>query len=343
MNEIFIDDFEDEVQFYLDSDEILNNLNSQKVNKLRNIFPLFSYLYYQEQIPELQIEDSAFKLDRKIPFSKDKTSFIIPTGNQIRVDLRRENKPNSKYSNLEKILNSNNFTLNHVVDIEFFEYYQSQFNLIKDLNKSKTDFQKKPNLSNLLWKLKEENEKEFEYILSLDKTIKEGVIILYDILENDKINPKIFTSFLDTEKIHLQIANISQNSQQRNILIYYGFGNYYPFTRNINYKKICEKRLNRIDLINANKQEILKYIQAEFKLSQEEIDQNLLNLINSSQHTYLNHFNQNFSYQKRLEEFKGDKTPLGKADIFFSLNPKIRTKSAALIAYNMFKHKLIQI
>ncbi|MFT4244555.1 MAG: hypothetical protein ACMXYB_03835 [Candidatus Woesearchaeota archaeon] len=343
MEEIFINTFIDEIQYYLDSDKVLAHPNIEELNKFRSFFPLFSYSYYQEHIPNLQIGESEFKLGQKIPFSKDKTSFIIPLANQIRVELRKKRKLNSKYSNLENILNKNKFTLNKIVDIEFFEYYQSQFRLVKDLNKSRIDFQNKSSLNNILWALKVENEKNFEQILSLDNSIEDGILVLYELLEDKKIDSKIFTGFLDTEKIHLQIANINKSSQQRNILIYYGYGNYYPFTRNIIDKKEYENRLNRFDLINANEHEILKYVQNKFNQEQEKIDKNLLVLINSSQREYSSHFNRYFSYENRLNKFKGNKKPLGGTDFFFSLNPRIRTKSAALIAYNMFKHKLISL
>lgn len=344
MEELFLNSFSDEVNYYLESNENpLIEIDNNNERYFRDIFPLFSYLYFQEIIPNLRYKNGILSLNESnISSNKSENSFIIPTANPIQVDMRREIKSSIKYSNLENILQKNQIKLNHIIDIEFFEYFPKQKRLIKNLEKTHNSYTKSPSFNSLLWGLKKEEEKDFEQILTIDKKINSGILTLYDILEENTVKTDIFTSFLDTEKIHLQFANISYGSKQENVLVYFGYGNYYPFTRNIKSKNSFENRLNRLDYINTNQNETLEYIQSQLGLDPNNKKKQLLDKINSSQEQYEDHFTRNLDREIRLQQFKGTQLPLGEVDRFFMINPSIRTKSAALIAYNLIDRGIIE-
>lgn len=303
------------------------------------------------------ILNSEIEILQKIKLNQN--YFQIPLANPLIVKITEEEKVSSKYPILENTLNLKNIKLNYILDIEFFEslkshddisnYLLSENNIYSNCNFNNMTFQDYLLNHKEIWefhksKLLDWNVEDLNFeIKNFAMSNLENLIDYYD-CNFEKVDDKLFTSFLDTEKIHLQFANVTYKNKQHNILAYFGYGNYYPFTgRSIDKKNASNKRFNKLDYLNGKNGNNSNYYLSELNKSSTIRKNNLLEIINLSQKNYLSHFNDNFSFDFRLNSYE-NKNCLVMCDSdkslnnFIKINPVIRTKSAALISYLYFQN-----
>lgn len=312
-----------------------------------NAFPHLKYFYSQDDI-DLSIFNGTPKV---ITIKNKNTSIIKNIPNDIHVETRRASKRPDEYIYLKSRLTAAGITLEEVIDIEFFERYESHVNYNLELtgeiervyekysdtitNSASTGgFIRKTkshrDLIKLLYKMEF---KQFESIF-----MNESTSHLYDVLDDsgNKIDKSRFTAFLDTEKIHLQFAICSYGIFKKiPILAYFGYGNYYPFSQAIKRK---HDRLERFSQLNKGDDISIEYYLKEIEKPSTKKASELKNKINHCQKKYFEHFNENFNLERVREKHfakNGNKNKYSPhIDSFMMLEPIIRTKSAALVAYD---------
>lgn len=251
-----------------------------------------------------------------------------------------------------------------IVDQEFFEsHYASQL-LMKDwlynqenplerLYKNEFRHNKFSNLN--VFKMKSPSK------YSLLEMLAEEELELVDLLKEERIDNKQFTAFNDMEKIHIKHLIVRDRRTKQGIISPYfiGIGNNYPFTRALQKKNHGDNRfyresLNEVrmeytlqDYEKKNGLWILKTESLNTKNSIEYLEQNLKRdtktrfkeLIKNSQKEYPEFFNQVNDINELYDKFsikKGTETneETRKLNNTLMLNPRVRLRSAAVIAYS---------
>ncbi len=325
--------------YYIPEDDIDRHI----INKT---FPHIEYFYDQRDIDLDKINSSP----KIIKLKANGDAIITSIPNNILVHTNITKKKAEQYSHLANKLRQKNITLEEVVDIEFFELYEAHElyklelngeidNLYNEFSNettssiNKNNFIKKTSMrdiAKLLYRMKLE---EFESTF-----MGEDPSHLYDILDNTgkQVNKEKFTAFLDTEKIHIQLAICSHDKRKKiPVLAYFGYGNYYPFAQGIKNKDL---RFGRFSQINSSDQIDHNYYIKEINKSKEIKERELKEKINFCQKKYHAFFMKNFSLEIIREKYHKSNESENKypqfIDKLISLEPIIRTKSAALIAYN---------
>ena len=335
--EILVRTLEDEIIAFLEAND--NQVNSKEdiVNLLSdpNSFTYFKYLYQTHSIENLlrknEHEFNGFLIKVK-PEERYHELYQIRLANPILIGVNSNLKeiPTKSAKELNKL------GIDKIQDIEFFEFYESQLRLLKyfyDESQRKDLPQKQP-IIELLKHLDSIRIKDFQdELMHLGKQSSDYMEVLDD--SKKIVSKSSFTAFMDTEKIHIQLG-IGKNLKFP-VLLYFGFGNHYPFSRSISGNKTYENRFNRLDYMSFETSD-LKEIEKELKLNPVIRKNNLLRLIDNSQQNYLKHFNKHFSYNLRANEFNGEGEIDTKYDSILMIPETIRTKSAALVAYKYFSN-----
>ena len=328
--EIGIDDHESSIAWYVeyfsDGENILSLNESEKIRN-SNEFAHLKYLYSNNSIKNL-INNMPADFFKKI--KQNKYMFrLIP--NEIFVEIKVKEKNKNKYEKLENILKEDRIKLDKIVDIEFLEYYKSHEQYLKYL--TQINDIKGLKVNRYLKEVLIMENKDFEYLF-----YNEDSSVLINYLNDNlrELNKDSFTSFLDTEKIHIQLAICSKDDRKDiPILSYFGYGNYYPFNPKIKNK---DTRFNRFSQINNNDNIDLNYYLREFNKSSTEKSIELKSLIDNSQQNYFQYFQKNFNIEKRRNMYTRTynsqiQLPLH-IDKFMMLQPIWRNKFNSLIAYN---------
>lgn len=311
---------------------------AKKIAKTNN-FPFLNYMY----------KGTSLKLTNWKQFQKENKiydygkRFVFNLFEEIYVDISIEEKPTKDYIKLKKNLKKEKLTLNKVIDIEFFEYYSRHKLIIDHLNGFTQNHIDRTDSPLKEW-LKQHYEHEFNDFLGyLQLFGDDNPDKLLDVLvNNSRVDDKKFTTFLDTDKIHLQFVELQNGKKKETVLAYRGYGNHYPFTKNISGKKICDKRYERFDALNQDQD--IDYYKKEFNKSNIQKNNFILNWLDNCQSNYTDYFNKNFSYIKRKASFirkNGDETFLTSFDNLLKLNPLLRTRASALTAYHYFSENSI--
>lgn len=306
----------------------------------KNYFPHLKYYYDSSNIKDFISIDN-YK-DIVVPIDK-KITHINNLPNKIVVETRVEEKKSDDFSFLKNELDKKNITLEKVIDIEFFEYLKSHENYLIHLDDSIEDKLKgysdktgpMSNISHkgLVRKIYESEFKEFEEVLFGNDPAK-----FYDILDKNlkKIDNRCFSAFLDTEKIHIQLAICTYETiKEVPVLAYFGYGNYYPF---ISCMKNKNKRYARFSQLNHGDKIDGRYYIEQIMKSGDSKDEEIKNIINDCQLGYYDYFDKNLSFASRRDQYiakngEGNEFP-ELVDRLIMLEPIIRTKSSALVAYN---------
>lgn len=331
-------------EYFATSEDIVKNIEM-------NYFPILKYLYSNQSIEDLN-NSNFFDKKEIIQKINSNTYRINEIPNRILVETRLNEKKASLFEKLQKELKKDRIKLEKIIDIEFFEYYEIHQKYLESLNgKDEEKLLKfsddkrslKDKELNISFKWPSQREmirnfnkcdcSNFEYTFFQEDPVK-----LIEVLNNnnDGINKKEFSTFMDTEKIHIQMAICSKGNQKNiPVLAYFGFGNYYPFAASIKNK---DNRFKRFSQINNSDNIDSKYYLKEIQKSQLEKEIYLKELINSSQLEYHSYFEKNFNLKKRKDIFEkkyNSKTEFSLfTDDLLMLDPIFRTKSAALIAYD---------
>lgn len=359
----FVSTLEDEIQteiegnYTADEQIIISDEDIRKAIEGMH-YPYFSYFYQNHSIKQmLQKFPKEFKPGFKNIFRRHSPHFNLvlkhSLANSLLTGVNCKEKPVP--ANLENILSSREIEVESIFDIEFFEMSELQRTFLDILSgitndeinrrlisystkNPKANFQTFISVLNSIYKSKEE---EFEDLISFFTKADTESLLEYmdDQKGNIIIKDDLFTCFLDTEKIHLQFARCNYGGKQANVLAYFGYGNYYPFSRIINGKNAANLRFMRLDMINGNNPDP-KYFLGEIRKSDSQRTEELLEKFDTAQLTYSDYFNQHFSYSQRKEEFRS-RFPEIKVqedlDKIFMLNPQYRSKAAALSAYLLFE------
>ncbi|ELM3717537.1 hypothetical protein RYR53_000532 [Aeromonas hydrophila] len=308
-------------------------------------FPHLDYFYGKNDIDPIKINESP-----KITKRRNGSVIITNIPNDIQVDTKVTKKMPDEYSYLSTKLREKNITLENVLDIEFFERYEAHINyhlqltggieeVYKEFSNSvepsvnhKVMFRKTKSPQSLIKLLYEMQFNEFESIFMGGDSSH-----LYDVLDDsgEKIDKKKFTAFLDTEKIHMQFAMCSFGPFKNiPVLAYFGYGNYYPFSQKVKNKN---DRLERFSQINKGDIIDTEYYMRELTRSNNDKTKDLQKKINECQKNYHEYFKEKFDLKdikkKHLENNGCENNYPSFVDSFMMLEPVIRTKSAALIAY----------
>lgn len=242
---------------------------------------------------------------------------------------------------LEKALAEKKLKMDYVLDIEFFEFYENNMLFLKHLFNREFELLNPNAMKNLgLYKLISHMQKsdlaEFDYAL---RTLGNNSADIIDVLDINKeiVSKATFTAFMDTEKIHLQLGILAGKYQQNEfpLLLYFGYGNHNPFSRNIKGKDAANKRFNRLNALNGRKSDV-SHIIADINKTSIKRKQSLLELIDDSQQNYPAYFKENFSYDARAKMYLGNLEIDKSMDMVLQIPEAIRAKSAALIAYRHF-------
>ncbi|HDU8491120.1 TPA: hypothetical protein RG418_002110 [Aeromonas hydrophila] len=334
------------VNYTSNNEEFPNPYETEKLIS-DNAFPHLKYFYSQDNIDLAIINGTP-----KVIAIKDKnTSIIKNIPNDIHVETRRASKRPDEYIYLKNRLIDEGITLEEVIDIEFFERYESHVNYNLELTgeiesvyeKYSDTITNSASLSGFIRKTKSHRDlikllyrMEFDQFESI--FMNESTSHLYDVLDDsgNKIDKSKFTAFLDTEKIHLQFAICSYGAFNKiPVLAYFGYGNYYPFSQSIKQK---HDRLERFSQLNKGDDISAEYYLKEIKKPSAKKSLELKNKINNCQKKYYEHFNNNFNLEhvrKKHIAMNGNKNKYSPhIDSFMMLEPRIRTKSAALVAYD---------
>lgn len=341
--EILVKTLEDEIRSYLEANENdISNLTQESLNLLKNSDYFLPYKYFYENLSlEFLLKRNPVLFEQIINREYKTNAFSelyqINLANPILVGMKKSIKELPQRLRLN--LNLNGITnIESILDIEFFEFYQNQFAFLKYLFDKEKDLinpkiLNSKNVGYLVEYLQEMRFRDFSESLSLFNVNTSSLIDLIDI-EREIMDSNCFTGFLDTEKIHLQFGLLKDKSK---VLLYFGYGNYYPFTRNVAGKNSSKLRFSKFDYLNGNSADI-NQIRLELEKSEATRNTNLLKLIDSSQQNYLQYFKEHFSYERRAKLYAGDLDIDKQGDRIFMLPNEIRTKSSALIAYNYFKY-----
>ncbi len=318
------------LEYYPNEDEIEYSIKKE-------YFPHLNYFYLKESFDIFKRNN--FNMDSIIK-KKSKNLYQIYLNNKTNVRVINKSKEASNFPFLKEKLKKIGFRLEEIIDLEFFEYFDLHEKYLEELN---LDYYsdsrvKLDSFSKLIYNFREFNIHSFESVF-----FKENPIDLIDCLnENDpkKISKESFTSFMDTEKIHLQFAKISKGIKKNiPVLVYYGYGNYYPFTQKIKNKN-C--RFDRFSMINYGDEFNSKYFEKEFLKDKNLKSKELIEKLDYSQQNYYEYFKKNFNLDLRRKLFieKYGNPKFSKfIDSILMINPIIRTKSSALIAKEYFENK----
>jgi len=185
----------------------------------------------------------------------------------------------------------------------------------------------------LVRKLYESEFEEFEEVL-----LGEDPFNFFEIMNEkvNKISGSAFSAFLDTEKIHIQFAMCSFGAYEDvPVIAYFGYGNYYPFSTMLKNKN---DRFMRFSQLNSSDEIKVDHFLNEIKKSKLQKSNELKSKINECQKSYRNHFENNLNFSTRRERFINKYGENGEypeyVDRLMMLEPAIRTKSAALVAYD---------
>lgn len=310
-------------------DNDTSNLTEEDTRRMLNAYPLFDYLFNTQDIPELEEDKYGLHLGAQY-LSRQKNKFTIPTANPISVEERITRKDPDKYEPLKNTLKSMGLRLESVIDVEYFESYKNQ----KDLIQALTEDQRRTGttMQELRKHIRRLQESEFEHTFDFVSQGEYGLERITEVLKGERPDKRAFTALLDTEKIHLQFAEAGGKT----IIVYFGYGNHDAFTRNLPGKNRNEGRMERIDLMSAPTADMLR---PQFAKSDKRHELDLLQHINACQLGYEEYFENLFSYESRLEEFKGEHDSR-QVDKILMLPARMRTKSAALIAYNQLVSRI---
>lgn len=307
-----------------------------------NFFPHLEYFFTQKSFQKIENYSHFYKnqLIKKL----NSKNYTINLSNKILVNISESIKRKEDFPNLLKSLEKREIQLEGVLDIEFFEKYKIQEDYLNYILKEHEIKEREddgvyrfPTIEDVINHIENLETNHFE-----DVFFNEDPSNLYDIIieEDKRIDDSKFTSFLDTEKIHIQMPIISKgNKKNIPVLGYFGFGNYYPFTGTIKNKNL---RFNRFSQLNANDYIDVKYYESQMNLSSDKRKINLIKLIDESQLKYMKFFKENFSLKKRKKvyESKYGKTSYSTfIEELIMLDPIIRTKSTSLISYFYFKNE----
>jgi len=305
-----------------------SSMTEEELEQQKRNYPLFRYLFEQEDIPTLCEGEYGLCVGDQVIRNTEKKSrtsnnkYIIPTANKILVEKRENKKDPKDFPELANAMKKLGRPFDYVQDIEFFESYLDQRRLAESLLRG---FDK--NKTGMGWvkqQVRSLNGRDFEEAMSFVSDY--SIVDLMDVLEEEKADKRQFTAFLDTEKIHLQL--VQSNNEQ--ILVYFGYGNHNAFTRNLPGKGQHLARASRIDHIRDPDSTFLK---SQFAQPTHIRRHNLKELININQQNYEQYFLNNIGYDSRLASFQGEHNSAA-IDQILMIPPRIRTKSAALIAYN---------
>lgn len=308
-------------------DNDISDLTEEDTKRMLPSFPLFDYLFNTQDIPELEKDEYGLHLGSQY-ITQHGNQFTIPTANKILVEERVTQKDPDKYKTLQKALECTGERLESVVDIEYFENNRDQKDFVLALTEDRRNIGTK--MQQLQKHIKKLKESEFEHAFDFVSQGEYTLDRITEVLSDERADKKAFTALLDTEKIHMQFANVGTKVR----LVYFGYGNHDAFTRNLPGKNRNERRMARIDLINNP-----AGLQVQLAKSNERHEQDLLQLINVCQQGYEEHFQNHFSYDSRLKEFRGE-ADSHEVDPILMLPERIRSKSAALIAYNQLASRI---
>lgn len=328
------------VDYFSNGEELLTD-EQVKECESKNYFPHLKYFYDSSPIVDMKNID---KYENFVKTDRDSNiAYIENVPNKIVVETRVDEKPAKDFSFLSSELAKKAITLEKVIDIEFFETYKSHENYLINLDDSleerleqysdETHKMKPLSHRGFVRKLYELEFSNFEDVLFGEEPSK-----FYELLDDNisKISGSAFSAFLDTEKIHIQIAVCSfGNLKEVPVLAYFGYGNYYPFA---SYMKNKNDRYGRFSQLNhGDVIDLDRYI-SEIRKPKDLKTKEIQHRINECQLGYLEHYKTNLDfYSRRTAHLKkhgsGDEFPEF-VDRLMMLEPVTRTKSAALIAYD---------
>jgi len=306
----------------------------------KNSFPHLKYFYDSSPIKDML---KVGNYDDIVCKQNENTTYIENLPNKLVIETRVCDKPAKNFPYLITELKKNNITLNKIIDIEFFESYKSHENYLINLDdsledklKSYSDTKNKYRTishKGLVRKIYESEFKHFEEVLLGGEASG-----FYDLLDEnlDKIAKGEFSAFLDTEKIHIQVAICSfGNLKEIPVLAYFGYGNYYPFASHLKNKN---SRFARFSQLNHGDTIDLQYYLDEIKKPKQVKTVEIKRKIDECQQGYFSHYQNNFDiYSRRTQHIAkngdGSEYPVY-VDRLMMLEPVTRTKSAALLAYN---------
>jgi len=330
---------EEEIKEYIEDfnpDLIISDTSVKKLAD-SDSFPFLKYMYKGTSLKKVNKKWNEFIKKNRI--YKGNNTYLFNLFEDIVVDVSISEKPTKDYVKLKHELYKDNLVLSKVIDVEFFEYYSRHKFIINSLNGK---IQNKINGADLRLK------KVMQQIYDHDFYDFLGYLSLFGDHDSDdllnfltdefKVDDKKFTAFLDTEKIHLQFIKLKRGKKTETVLAYRGYGNHYPFTKNISGKKIYNKRFDRFDVLNQNYER--KYYLTEFNKNGIEKNNFLLNWLDDCQQNYTGYFKNNFDYVERKNAYcKKNKEKLcpKSFDDLLKLNPLLRTRASALIAYHYFE------
>jgi hypothetical protein len=333
--EPFVLTLEDEIAYYLESNDNVYYEFEGSLSKFasENYFPFLSLIYGNLSIFDffrVGSSDVTSFLNPRI-INSDINKYKFNLANPLIVRFRNERV--QKNNRLEKLLQREGIKLIKEIDLEFFEYKKEQEDYFNNYIGINPILGKNRNFKiiELLEKLREEQIKDFENDLNLFGDLEN----LFSVIDPDKetIDPKQFTAFLDTEKIHLKFALIKHNDKEKIVLTYFGYGNYYPFTKNIKGKKAFKNRFLRYSF-DSDLEDFREYLKRPESYGIHKIQE----LLNKGHLEYENYFNQYLSYSLRLSQ-TNSKPITEDLDKLFILNQRTRTRPAAFIAYSLFKNE----
>lgn len=305
-------------------------------------FPLLKYLYTQQTIPEVEFSDPNLIVDRKqvIRGNNENTRFLIPTANQLEVTVEINEKDKKKYPKLEEVIASTGNKLVGITDIEFFEKFKGHEKIVRGL-RDEYPLSNNPELNNLRARMQEQELNAVDLIFGIMSNDEFDVSKLIDLIdpEKERIMAGQFSALFDTEKIHLQFAQVeTKGGIIEPILAYFRYGAHQPF--NVRAKNSKELRYNAIDQLSETIDK--NYYQRELSKDSQKRTNELIALIDEAQQSYVTHFNANTSYSNQEARFTGvNKTHKNIDQELLMINPQIRSKSAALIAHTLFKNNKI--
>ncbi len=311
-----------------------------------NDFSLINYMYGETNMDSVLKKLDQYKNSKIIEMPKNNFNFLLCEPITVKVE---ESKKNVKdYSEIEKILNQNKYNLVSIKDIEFFENYLPQVTAFNHLVGNYEPYintlsDKKIGTTTYKEFIKKELDKELIGFEDYHKFFGKDHFseIINHITEKNVLDKNSFTSFLDTEKIHIQLIEYQKRAKKPKkeiILGYFGYGNHYPFTKNIKCSNISEKRHNKIDnMSKINKQ----YYETQLKIPEHHKINQIIELIKTSSQTYEKYYKKQLSYEKRRNEYENSKKPIfcETFDKTMLINEKTRTKASALIAVDYFNLK----
>ena len=307
-----------------------------------NSFPFLKYMYKGTSLDKINKTWDQLIETNKIYDSKE--TYVFNLFEEITIDIYVSEKPTKKYVKLRDILKKEKFKLNKIIDIEFFEYYSRHQFIINHLNGKTQKTINQTEDHRFKEYIKHSFEHQFNDFLGYLKLFggHNSDELLNFLVDESRIDDRKFTAFLDTEKIHLQFVELEKNRKKEIILAYRGYGNHYPFTKNIPGKKIYDQRYKRFDVLNQNQD--LQYYIKEFEKSKFEKNDSVLNWLENCQKNYTSYFEDNFNYTDRKNNFlkrnSKDIMPTSFDDLL-KLNPLLRTRASALVAYHYFKENSI--